>query len=88
VTVLLTDVVNPSIVDAAGVRMDFSLTVGPGQFLEVDLDKKTVKLNGVNRRNALSGPWITPAAGTELKFNASSYNANARMTVQWSDAWR
>jgi hypothetical protein len=88
VKVLITNAVNPSISTADGQRMSFALTVGSNQTLEVDLDRKTVKLNGVNRRNSLSGQWITPKAGTELNFNASTYNATARMTVQWSDAWR
>jgi hypothetical protein len=79
--------VNPSIIADDGSRMSFALTVGTGQTLEVDLDRKTVKLNGVNRRNALTGAWIVPRAGTELKFNATTYNTTARMTVQWSDAW-
>jgi hypothetical protein len=88
VKVLITGpVVNPAI-SAGGVRMDFVITVDVGQTLEVDLDKKTVKLNGVNRRSTLSGQWITPAAGTVLKFNASTPNDAALMTVQWSDAWR
>ncbi|MFM9430067.1 phage distal tail protein [Arthrobacter sp. MP_2.3] len=81
-------VTNPSITANDGGRMNFALTLSSGQTLEVDLDRRTVKLNGVNRRNTLSGPWIIPQTGTELKFNASTYNTTARMTVQWSDAWR
>lgn len=87
VKVLLTDVVNP-VISANGQRMEFAITVGTGQTLEVDLDAHTVKLNGVNRRNVLTGRWIAPEDGTEIQFNASTYNANARMTVRWSDAWR
>lgn len=88
VAVLLTNVVNPTITADDGQVMRFAITVGAGQTLEVDLDAKTVKLNGVNRRNTLSGGWIVAADGTELSFNASTYNATARMTVRWSDAWR
>ena len=88
VKLLITNAVNPSISDQAGQRMDLAITVGAGQTLEVDLDRKTVKLNGVNRRNALNGPWLVPAAGAVLQFNAKTYNAAARMVAQWSDAWR
>jgi len=88
VKLLITNAVNPSISDQTGQRMDLAITVGAGQTLEIDLDRKTVKLNGVNRRNALTGPWLVPAAGTVLQFNAKTYNAAARMVAQWSDAWR
>lgn len=84
---LLTNVVDPVIEASDGTVMPFSITVTAGQTLEVDLDARTVKLNGVNRRSSLRGKWIVPAGGMELKFNASTYNANARMTARWSDAW-
>lgn len=87
VKLLLTDVVNP-VISAGETQMRLNITAGPGQTLEVDLDARTVKLNGVNRRNALAGGWITPTNGTRLTFNASTYNPAARMTARWSDAWR
>lgn len=82
-------VTNPVIRTTTGGLMTFTIALSAGQTLEVDLDKKTVKINGtVNRRNTLAGSWIVPAAGTVLSFDASSYNSSAQMTVQWSDAWR
>lgn len=87
VKVLITDAVNPSIIGSDGQRQTFNLTVDAGQVLEVNLDRRTVKLNGVNRRNTMTGEWISPSAGTTLKFNATTYSTAARMTVQWSDAW-
>lgn len=81
-------VVNPVIRSAAGGLMQFNISLDAGQTLVVDLDKRTVKINGtVNRRNVLAGSWIVPAAGTVLSFDASSYNSSAQMSVQWSDAW-
>jgi hypothetical protein len=79
---------NPVIRTTDGQLMQFNITLDSGQALAVDLDAKTVKLNGVNRRNALVGAWIVPEAGTVLTFDADSYNPDALMTVQWSDAWR
>lgn len=87
VKILLTNVTDPVISDGE-TQMRLGITVGAGQTLEVDLDARTVKLNGVSRRNALAGGWIVPAAGTQLTFNAPTHNASARMTARWSDAWR
>lgn len=81
-------VTNPVLRSSDGGVMRFNIVLSAGQQLAVDLDAKTVKLNGVNRRNALVGSWIVPAAGMELRFDADSYNPDALMTVQWSDAWR
>lgn len=81
-------VVNPILRTTTGGYMAFNITLDAGQTLVVDLDKRTVKINGtVNRRNVMSGSWITPAAGTVLMFDSTTYNSAAQMSVQWSDAW-
>lgn len=88
VVTFLGPVVNPTLRTADGGLMRFDISLDAGQTLVVDLDKRTVKINGtVNRRNVLSGAWIVPEAGTVLMFDSTTYNAAAQMTVQWSDAW-
>lgn len=66
----------------------FDLDVLPGQSLVVDQDARTVLLNGVSRRGAMRGDWLTPVPGDSLVFDAASYDEAARMTVSWSDAWK
>jgi hypothetical protein len=78
----------PTITTTNGQAMKFDLTVAAGDFLEVDFDKRTVKLNGVaSRRGTLRGRWITfDTTSTTLRFDAAAYNPDARMSVSWSDA--
>lgn len=82
--------VNPQIMDDAGNRMTFALTLSPGQFLVIDLDKKTILLNGTaSRRTALRGSWITARPGMTLTFNAEGFapTNQATATVAWTDTW-
>ncbi|WP_139244786.1 hypothetical protein [Arthrobacter woluwensis] len=56
-----THLTNPQITDDLGNRMTFNLVLTVGQFLVIDLDKKTILLNGTaSRRTALRGSWINP----------------------------
>ena len=80
---------SPTIRMPDGQWMTFALDVLPGQELSVDFDKRTVKLNGVDRGGSVRGRWLefSPGAKT-LIFDAASYNEAARMTVSWSDSWK
>lgn len=69
-----------------GRAMRFDIDVLAGQTLTVDLDRKDIKLNGVSRRNAMTGRWLDPIPGDVLVFDADIYNPDARLTVAWNDA--
>ena len=72
-----------------GQWVSFDLDVLPGQSLVVDLDARTVLLNGVSRRGAMRGRWLVLGPGNNtLTFDAASYDEAARMTVSWSDSWK
>lgn len=63
--------------------------VPAGQFLDIDLDRRLVRINGtVSRRNKLVGPWIIPAPGMVFKFDSSTHNDTASMQLFASSAWR
>lgn len=72
-----------------GQQMPLDITLDVGQFLEVDLDRKTIKLNGqASRRSALRGKWINLRPDNVLMFDAVSYNPETRFVVSWYDAWK
>lgn len=79
--------VSPVIRDQDGGSMPLDITLTAGQWLDVDLDAKTIKINStVNRRNLLRGAWITPRAGMVLSLDAAAYDPLTSMTVFWTDA--
>ena len=79
----------PSVRSAiTGDSMMFDLDVLAGQSLVVDLDARTVLLNGVRRRNAMRGQWFQPAPNDVLVFDAAAYTPAARMTVSQFDSWK
>ncbi|SEC96638.1 phage distal tail protein [Arthrobacter woluwensis] len=85
-----THLTNPQITDDLGNRMTFNLVLTVGQFLVIDLDKKTILLNGTaSRRTALRGSWINPRPGMTLTFNAEGFLSTnqATATVAWTDTW-
>ena len=80
-------VVQPIIRDELGGQMPLDISLDAGQWLDVDLDARTIKINStVNRRNLLRGPWITPRPGMVLSLDAAVYNPATSMTVFWTDA--
>ncbi|POH58924.1 hypothetical protein [Arthrobacter glacialis] len=79
--------VQPIIRDSDGGSMPLDITLDAGQWLDVDMDARTVKFNSaVNRRNLLRGPWITPHSGMVLSLDAAVYDPLTSMTVFWTDA--
>jgi hypothetical protein len=67
----------------------FHGTVAAGQFLEIDTRSRTATLNGVvSRRGLVSGDWfLLPPGPSELAFDATVYDPDARLVVAWRDAW-
>lgn len=85
-----THLTNPQIMDELGNRMTFNLVLTVGQSLVIDLDKRTILLNGTaSRRSALRGSWIIPRPGMSLTFNAEGFLSTnqATATVAWTDTW-
>lgn len=79
--------VSPIIRDEDGGSMPLNISLDAGQWLDVDLDARTIKLNGtVSRRNLLRGRWITPRSGMVLSLDAAVYDPLTSMTVHWTDA--
>lgn len=79
--------VRPVIRDQDGGVMPLDISLNAGQWLDVDLDARTIKINStVNRRNLLRGAWITPRSGMVLSLDAAVYNPATSMTVFWTDA--
>lgn len=87
-------ITTPQIVNLlTGERLAFSGEIAAGDWLEVDLFNRTVKLNGtVNRRNLRSRStwtWFGIAAKTNvpLALVGGSWDASARLKVRMRDAF-
>jgi len=68
------------------------LNLGTGQWLEIDTSARTVYLQGTASRRGLAsvneGGWpLLPPGSAELAFDAATFNASARLSVAWRDAW-
>lgn len=74
----------------SGTSLIFDVILNSGQWLDVDLDNRTVLLNGQSsRRGRMRGGWfgLDPGVNTIL-FNAVDSNTDALLTVTWRDAYR
>lgn len=77
---------------ASGAQLIFSasLVLGVGDWLDIDMEKRTVLQNGQASRNTFvtSRGWsgFDPGDNTWL-FNASTFNASARLTVTTNPSW-
>lgn len=74
----------------SGRSLTFDLILEDDQWLEIDLDRRTVLLNGqASRRGRMRGQWfeLTPGTNT-LAFAADSNDRDASLTVTWRDAYR
>ncbi len=77
--------------DETGSTIRFAgLILLAGDVLEVDLNRRTITLAGVSRRQFVAGPaaWfmLAPGANT-IRFAAASTDPAATMTVEWRDAY-
>lgn len=84
---------NPRLIsDTANREMLFQgLSLAVGEYVDVDMKNKTVKLNGTtNRRNTLVSPtWFFLEKGTNtLRLRATSSDSSAYATVNYRPAWR
>jgi Siphovirus-type tail component, C-terminal domain len=83
-------VVNPSIENITdGLTLAFNITLGSGEFLDVDSDARTVLLGGTaSRYNTLTThDWFDLKPGvTELKFRGTTAGA-PQLTATWRSAW-
>lgn len=76
--------------EESGSQLAFDLTVTDGQWLVIDLDAHTVKLNGqASRRGQMRGEWFTLTPGLNtISWGAASGGDDSLLTVTWRDAWR
>lgn len=84
---------NPQLLsDTVGKTMVFqNLSLLLGEYIDVDMKNRTVKLNGItNRRNTLVSPmWFNLEEGNNtLRLRASSSDPTAFATVYYRPAWR
>jgi hypothetical protein len=83
-------VTNPSIENTTyGFTLAFNITLGSGEFLDVDSDARTVLLGGASSRYSTltRADWFDLAPGvTEIKFRGTTTGA-PQLTATWRSAW-
>lgn len=82
---------NPRIInDDTGDKMEFDINVLANEFLEVNTQYKTVRLNGItNRRNALINPsWFNLKKGDNHLRYLADVVTGTTLTVKYRHAWR
>jgi hypothetical protein len=83
---------NPRILnDTQGVYLALNLTLGAGEYVTLDLQYRTITLNGsAGRRNSLTAAsqwWLFPPGDTQLRLQADSFTGSTA-TITYRDAWR
>lgn len=83
---------DPVIVNSqTGEELAFAIRLAAGEVLVVDTDARTVLLQGLaSRRSALlpGSRWFPLVrGGTTVAFRSATYEAAARLTAEWRDAW-
>lgn len=67
------------------------LTLSAGDYLDIDMDARTVTLNGSTSRRgyvaAGSDWWTLDPGDNAVRFGASAYNATAQLQVTAASAW-
>jgi Phage tail protein len=83
-------VTNPSIENVAtGEKLAMTLTLGVGEWLDIDTDARTVLLGGTASRfsNLTQANWFDLKPGTtELRFGGTTAGS-PQMTATWRSAW-
>lgn len=76
--------------EESGRELAFDLILDAGQWLDIDLDRRTVLLNGqASRRGLMRGRWFTLTPGTNtLSWSSLTTDPDAALTVTWRDAWK
>jgi len=70
--------------------LSWDLDLAAGQYLDVDVDRRTSLINGqVSRSGAMtSRGWFDLAPGhSDIAFSASSFTPDAMLTVTARSAW-
>lgn len=77
-----------TITDETGRQLAFAETLAAGRMLVIDTAARTALLDGIANR-VVTGTWplLRPGMNT-LRFNATSYDAGARLSVSYRSAWR
>lgn len=74
-----------------GERFDLALTVESGEYVDVDMDARTVLLNGTaSRRSTVrtGSRWLTLLPGVNtLALRATAYDASSLATVTFRSTW-
>ena len=83
---------NPRILNPVnGDQLRIGLTLGIGDYLDIDTSARTVLLQGTaSRRGAVSatGEWLpVPPGGASFTFGGDTYEAAASLTVSARSAW-
>ena len=86
-------VVNPQVIlVGTGLKLSFIGTIGAGDYLEVDVAERSVKLNGLSNRLNFYDPanstWFElPKDTSNLQLVAGSFDANAQLMVLGRSAY-
>lgn len=85
-------VTNPRIENVTtGQTLKLEMTLGAGEFVEVDFDAQSILLAGTaSRRSAMSADsawWALAPGANEIRYQADAYEAASRLTLSWRHAW-
>lgn len=85
-------ITNPNVINSTlGQRLVFSGSIADGDYWEIDLFEKTVRLNGLTSIRALtvaSSSWFKLGFGnTDLQLSGSGYNSNTKLRALMKSAW-
>lgn len=74
----------------SGRTIALDLLIDAGQHVDLDLDHRTVMLNGTtSRRGRMRGDWFTLRPGLNtISWGAVAGTEDSTLTATWRDAWR
>lgn len=84
---------NPTLqLDSTGERIVLLGEVGPADFLEVDVARRSIRLNGVTGRLSMRDPrattwWDLPPGAQSVSLLAADFDTNARVDVRYRPAY-
>jgi hypothetical protein len=86
-------ITNPQILNnSTGLSLDLIYNLAAGEFLDIDVGRKTVKLGGTaDRFGAVQFPaskwWRLLPGSNDVRLLAAAFSAGASLTVYWRHAW-
>jgi hypothetical protein len=88
---LATPIVTITAADGTTSVLTYADTIGPGDWLVIDTDAKSVLYNGQSTRRGLLqviGGWpVIAPGGAQLTFRAATYDTTSRAVVSYRPAW-